>query len=286
MSQDFAIKTSKSGHMVIFSDLDGTLLDPVSYSWAEAEEALNLCKRSGVPVVLASSKTRAEMETLRTQMSLQSPFIVENGGGIYLPVGAFRDLPPGLEQEKEFWKWPQGPSYKSLAHALREIRKQLKYEIRGFSEMTIAEISRLTDLGNDMAEKAARREFDEPFVILNPRNPDRKALHSAAARKGFFVTEGGRFFHLKGPADKGTAMDRVVSLYRTLHGKVVSMALGDSPNDFPMLEKADYPILVRSKADFPELADRIPHLMVTREKGPKGWNEAVLHTLETRRKEE
>ena len=52
---------------VIFTDLDGTLLDHDTYEWKEAEPALDLCKKLGVPVVFVSSKTRAEIEVLRRQ---------------------------------------------------------------------------------------------------------------------------------------------------------------------------------------------------------------------------
>jgi len=70
---------------LIFTDLDGTLLDAETYSWQEAGEALDLCRRHRVPVILASSKTRAEIEILRDRMMLSDPFISENGGGIFLP---------------------------------------------------------------------------------------------------------------------------------------------------------------------------------------------------------
>jgi len=280
MNQDFAKGSTNPIRMLIFTDLDGTLLDSETYSWEEAEEALRMCRRRRVPVILVSSKTRAEMEILRRRMSVTGPFIVENGGGIFLPAGTFEDLPPGVVRERGLWKWPQGPVYESLTRALREIRQQLGYDIRGFSEMTTQEISGLTGLDKEMARKAAQREFDEPFVILDPGTPDREALHSAAARRGLSITEGGRFFHLQGSIDKGSAMDGVISLYRRLYGKTVSMALGDSPNDFSMLERADYPVLIRSGKEFPEFVRRIPRLRVTRQMGPEGWNEAVLNRLD------
>jgi mannosyl-3-phosphoglycerate phosphatase len=280
MKKDFATVSSSPPQRLVFSDLDGTLLDPETYSWKEAEKALRLCRRRRVPVILASSKTRAEMEILRNRMSLKGPFIVENGGGIFLPARIFRDPPTGALREKGLWKWAQGPSYQSLIRALREIGKELGYTLRGFSEIGIETICELTGLDREMAARAARREFDEPFLIPAPETPDLGALRAAAARRGLSVTEGGRFFHLQGPADKGMAMDRVISLYRGLHGKIVSVALGDSPNDFPMLERADYPVLIRSGLDFPEFVNRIPRLTVTREKGPRGWNSAVLHILD------
>jgi mannosyl-3-phosphoglycerate phosphatase len=72
-----------------------------------------------------------------------------------------------------------------------------------------------------------------------------------------------------------------MSWYRQSHKNAVSVALGDSPNDFPMLERADYPILVRSQRDFSELKEKIPNLKFSHEMGPLGWNEAIMDLLES-----
>ena len=45
------------------------------------------------------------------------------------------------------------------------------------------------------------------------------------------------------------------------------------------LELADFPVLIRTLREFPELKGEIPRLMVTREIGPKGWNKAILDIL-------
>jgi mannosyl-3-phosphoglycerate phosphatase len=188
--------------------------------------------------------------------------------------------------DEKLWKWPQGMSYQKLVPALEEIGSELGFTLLGFSHMPIDQIAELTGLDIPQARLAARREFDEPFVIRAPGNPDKTALRRAAEQRGLTITEGGRFFHLHATNNKGKAMEHIVSLFRQRHGNVISVALGDSPNDFPMLERADLPVLIRSKRDFPELIKRIPGLVTTREEGPKGWNEAVLHILESRSKQE
>ena len=53
---------------MVFTDLDGTLLDHDTYRWDEAEPALTLCASRNVPVILVSSKTRAEMNALRARL--------------------------------------------------------------------------------------------------------------------------------------------------------------------------------------------------------------------------
>ena len=60
---------------LVFTDLDGTLLDHDTYGWEAASPALAQCRERGIPIVLVSSKTRAEMDNLRRRMGLSMPFI-------------------------------------------------------------------------------------------------------------------------------------------------------------------------------------------------------------------
>jgi mannosyl-3-phosphoglycerate phosphatase len=68
--------------LVIFSDLDGTLLDRDTYSFEPARPALRLIKERDIPLVLSSSKTRAEIELHRRRLENHHPFTSENGGGV------------------------------------------------------------------------------------------------------------------------------------------------------------------------------------------------------------
>ena len=270
---------------IIFTDLDGTLLNHDTYAWQAAEPALELCNALKIPVILVSSKTRAEMEAIRREMSISDPFIVENGGGIFFSVKDFEPPPinsapvNGKEGLREL---AIGLPYARLTKELQGIRKEFGLNLKGFSDMSIDEIIQVTGLDPKSAGLAANREFDEPFLISGDPLQSEKIIITAAKQRGLSVTRGGRFFHLQGDNDKGQAMEMVISWYEKQHGKVTSIALGDSPNDFPMLEIADYPVLVRSKCDFPLLRESIPHLIVSRDIGPTGWNAAVLEILETR----
>ncbi len=267
---------------IVFTDLDGTLLDAETYSWKAAQEALLLCRQQGVPVVLASSKTGAEMEIIHDGMGLPDPFISENGGGIFFPMASFDAPSSKVKRDGNFWKLAQGIPRTRLLAALQEIAEELGCRVTSFTDMDITRIASLTGLDIPMARLAAQREFDEPFIITEPVDPDIAALHRAAKERGFTITQGGRFFHIHGGNDKGKAMEQVITFYRQTHPEVISLALVDSPNDFSMLERADVPVLVRSKRDFPQLSGRISGLVVTTHQGPKGWNEAVLPFLQSK----
>ena len=261
--------------IVIFTDLDGTLLDHNSYDWEAAIPALDLCQRLQIPIIPVSSKTRAEMEVLQHKLELSSPFISENGGGIFPPKDGSYSAPAGTIFAKNREEWTPGLPYEFLVNALREIREELGWDIRGFSEMTLKEISHLTSLDPDSARLAAMREYDEPFIVLGREDVDNDALYTIAERKGLNITSGGRFYHLHGENDKGRAVEKLISWYRELYPELLTIGLGDSPNDFSMLKRVNYPVLIRSSRHFPEIQKVIRGLRMTKESGPRGWNSAV-----------
>jgi len=264
---------------VIFTDLDGTLLDHDSYEWVEAEPALDLCKERHVPVILVSSKTRAEMNPLRLELGLTAPFISENGGGIYFPQGGPLAPPPEAVRDKELWKWSLGTPYPRLVRSLREISDELGLPLRGFSDMTLEEIAGLTGLGIAQSRLAAMREYDEPFVLPREDRGTLESLHQAALRRGYQISTGGRFHHLHGAMDKGDAIQRLIALYKGLRVDVKTVGLGDSPNDFSMLRTVDHPVLLGAPNRFPELKAELQRLTLVEKPGPLGWNEAVLDIL-------
>ena len=265
--------------ILIFTDLDGTLLDHHTYGWEEAKPALALCKRLDIPIILVSSKTGAEIKVLQKNLGLSTPFISENGGGICCPDIGHHGLPSGAVPSGKGWRWSLGVSYDVLVNALGEIREELGWDLRGFSEMGPEEIVQRTGLDPEMSLLAAMREYDEPFIVLEPKELDIALLYDAAKKKDLNITTGGRFYHIHGRIDKGASVTKLISWYKGHQAHVVSIALGDSPNDFSMLKRVDQPVLIRSSRHFPGIEKDIPGLQITENMGPDGWNRAVLDIL-------
>ncbi len=263
---------------LIFTDLDGTLLDHNTYDWKNALPALEKCEQMGIPIIISSSKTKAEIIPICRKIRITHPFIAENGGGIYFARQYFNILPPASIPEGEYWKVSLGVDYETLVNDLSAIRNELGWKIKGFSDMNVKEISQLTGLDYQASVLAKQREYDEPFIIED-EPVDTNPLFKAAKKRGLSCFQGGRFYHLQGKNDKGRAMNKVISWYQESHRGVISIALGDSPNDFPMLINADYPVLIRSKRSFPALKKEIPQLNITKDMGPMGWNSAVFNLL-------
>ncbi len=270
----------------VFTDLDGTLLDHDTYAWEPAAEALEACRGRGIPVVLVSSKTRAEMEVLRQDLGLDWPIVSENGGGIAFPAACPQKPPAEALAEEGGHVWRLGVPYEVVVRAFREIREELRRPgLRGFSDMGLEEICDRTGLGREDARRAARREYDEPFVDEGGAEMDIGILEGAAGARGLRVTAGGRFLHLFGACDKGDAVSRLTDWLRRERPGLLSVGLGDGPNDVPMLKQVDVPVLVRSSRPEAEVADAVPGVRVTKEKGPAGWNRAILDLLGDNRNE-
>ena len=262
--------------LVFFSDLDGTLLDHDTYSFDAARPALERLRAEGVPLVLCTSKTRAEIAPLRAAMRNTHPFISENGGALFIPVDYFPFALSGAERRDDLDVIVIGNPYPELVAALGRASRASGVRVRGFGDMTDADVAEVTGLSLDQARMARQREFDEPFEILDASRAD--DLLAAIEREGKRWTSGGRFHHILGASDKAAAVRFLARLYRRQLGGVTTVGLGDAPNDASFLVEVDVPIAVASSRVDALLA-QIPHARVTHRPGPAGWNEAVLEVL-------
>lgn len=265
---------------IVFTDLDGTLLDHHTYDYSAALPALASLKEKQIPLVFCSSKTAAEMIPFRAALENEDPFIVENGGGIYIPKGYFATLPAEARRSDDFFVIPQGIPYVELEEILARISRESGLAIQSFAELTASQLAEDSGLSLEEAQRALQREFDLPFRILGP-HPDRTQLEEKVQQLGLKLVQGGRFLHLSGNGEKGDAVSRLVSLYQTnREGPIQSIALGDSQNDLCMLRAVDIPIVIPNPDSVGALTDELPDARQAHTSGPRGWNEVVLSLLD------
>jgi len=261
---------------LLFTDLDGTLLDDKTYSWKAARPALKLLAAHDVPWIIVSSKTRVEIEALRHEMHHRHPFVVENGGAAFIPKGYFGwPVQHAISRDGyDVLEW--GRPYAELLQALEEAAASQQYRVRGFNQMSTDEVCRATGLSPAQGARAQHREYDEPFLALETHG--RSRLLGAIQRAGFRWTHGGRLYHICGNHDKGTAVKAMIELFVRRHRTVRSIGLGDSLNDLPLLHAVDVPVLIRSGRS--PVPFGLPGARRPRSAGPKGWNEAVAELLD------
>ncbi len=267
--------------LIVFTDLDGTLLDLYTYSFEKALPGLELLRQKDVPLVFCSSKTRKEIEWYRRKMTNHHPFIAETGGGIYIPGAYFSFAPetPGhvCENADEYLLIRLGAHYADLRNALRDLKRQ-GFKVTGFGDMSVEQLMDLTGLNREEAVMSQAREFDEPFLFEGSGGEGQR-LCAAIAEKGLRCAQG-RFFHITGNSDKGRAVALLIRLYRKQFGEVVTAAVGDRRNDLPMLEQVDYPFVVQKPDGSYEPGMTGETIIKAAGIGPEGWTKAVSKVLD------
>ena len=145
--------------------------------------------------------------------------------------------------------------------------------------MDLPEVAALTALTENQAALAQKREYSEPFVFTGDKDEKQK-LQIFVKKCPLNVTQGGRFFHLLGDNDKGKAVSIVIKGYKDVNPKLQSIAIGDSYNDLPMLQKVDIPVLVQKpKGIFDKKISSLTDLIRAPGVGPEGWNKEILAIL-------
>lgn len=268
---------------LIVTDLDGTLIDHHTYSAAPARPALAAAAAAAVPIVMCSSKTRAEMHALARDLRLPpAPLIAENGSVVWWPgewpttsVGAIASA------DGDGTVSVLGASAADLLPVLARIGNAIGRRLLPLSVMTTEEVVARTGLAAEVAPLAAAREFSQPFVVDDGDVP-LDVLQQAAAPFGARVTQGGRFFHLLGQTDKGAA---VALVRRTGAPGHRALGLGDAPNDLPLLRAVDVAVVVPQpgRGWHPDLLAALPDARRAPHPGPEGWNAAVLDWLAAER---
>lgn len=254
--------------MVVFTDLDGTLLDASTFDAGPARAVLRRLREEGIPVVPVTSKTRAELVPLLTDLELPGPAVFESGGGI-------------LRAEGDGWTSESiGPRAGRLRRLARSIERETGASLRFLGQMSREEAAARTGLSGGALDRALDRRFDEPFVLDGGRLDD---VVVAARKLDLAVEVGGRFLHLRGAKGKGDAVAALrLEFARGCPDGVRTVGLGDAPMDASFLALTDIPVIVpmTNGRPHPALRKALPGARVAPEPGPAGWARAMEGILE------
>jgi mannosyl-3-phosphoglycerate phosphatase len=271
---------SGADRFLVFTDLDGSLLDHHSYSYQDALPHLRLLERAAIPVIPASSKTRSEIEQLRADLGNDHPFIAENGAAVFIPVGYFSRQPDDTVERNGFWVREMSPPRQRWLDLLGELDKAFVEEYDYFYRAGVEGIARMTGLSLEKAAGANSREYSEPVKWFGTEARRVEFIDRLQAA-GATVLQGGRFLSVAGDTDKGRALVWLREVFRSSDASACwhDLAVGDSANDCAMLEVSEMALLVRSSVhDFPPL-QRNHGVLFSTELGPAGWAEGVTRWL-------
>lgn len=277
--------------LIIFSDLDGTLLDHNDYSIDAVEPVLKKLALLNVDVIPTTSKTFAELQFIMPKLGLTTSFIVENGAAVFIPKTMLMNQPEGTESIQDYWRKSFTQPRSHWQTSIEQAKREFKGCFSLMTKMSATEVAELTGLTEEEAQRALQRDYGEP-VKWHGSAEQELCFIEFMQQCGATVLKGGRFLHIGGCAQKGIAMEWLMNVYqnelllqRDLLQKSgqqkdwFSIALGDSGNDISMLELADIAVRIRSEHhDFPVLA-REEGVIDSDSYGPTGWAECMQRLL-------
>ena len=241
----------------IVSDVDGTLMDH-SYDLTPARETIKTLQDLSIPVILCTSKTAAEVEVIRNNLSLTDPYIVENGAAIY-----------GESLNKVNGKIILGEKYEVLEEILNLISEEIDYKLIPLNHLSDDDATDLTGLKGNSLTLMRDRHWSMPF--LNPPAFLEEKIYLSCSKFNVEVFKGNRMSHLLSiNSNKGKAINALKEYSNNLNVDIIG--LGDSPNDFPLLVNADFRIVIPG-IDGPNtsLLDKLKDFEFTLASEPNGY---------------
>ncbi len=261
----------------MLTDLDGSLLDAEDYSSAGAREALEELKRLEIPVVICTSKTRAEVKHFQKELGMSDPFISENGAAIFIPRGYFGFDFEFERQESGYKIIEFGEAHQRIVEKMEGLRQVSGLEsITTFSDLTVGGLAIDSGLPLNLARLAKMREYTEPFRFSG----NEKLLKREARKRGIWLSRGGRYWSAGCGGEKGKASKALIKLFSKNMGYTKTIGIGDSLNDLPMLKAVDIPILIRKKDGGYEKGIKLANMRKSASAGPTGWCHEVLMALQ------
>lgn len=261
---------------IVFTDLDGTLLDS-NYSCHGAELALLELRQKKIPLIFCSGKTLTEQQWYRQKLGVSDPFIIENGAAIVIPQGYFSFDYDYDRMNDSHYVIELGRPYSEIVSFINQLKKQYGWRIKGLNEMSAEDVSKLTGLELEAAKRAKIRDYDETLLVDESVNELAK-LAQEAGENGFRLTHGGMWYHITGANDKGMAVKKLTNLFKCQYSNVTTIGLGDSRNDVEFLEAVDIPI-VMPQQNGDRLLIRNPNRIIAPSHGPKTWAEMVTKII-------
>lgn len=236
---------------ILFTDLDGTLLDHHTYQPGPALFALRQLLDHGVIVYFCSAKTAPEQRELARRLEVDVGVIAENGGVIVDPDGAEQMI--GMPRDK-------------ILGVLHHIRK-LGVSFRGYADMSAGDVAAATGL--DVISAGLARERSCTETLVDVEDLDHLAIELAV--DDLRLQRGARFWTVQGAHDKGQAVRVVLA---GMNETTTSYGIGDAENDVAMLLAVDHPMQVRAQdGNWAELD--VPGIVRVDGVGPDGWVHAA-----------
>ena len=257
----------KNSNVMVISDLDGSFLAPITYSFDGALRGLEFLRDRNIEPVFSSSKTASEILAIQRKIKSRGPLICENGGAVVETRPNENSMLKIFGRPRAIWM-PQ----------LIKLRQELGLNFQGFSDWSMSELRYKTGLSELSALAAKTRSFSEP-IIWEDSDTKLDYFKVELERNNLMAIEGGQFLSIQSKYDKG----RATRWLRSHNGNsdALIIALGDGPNDQTMLSEADIAVVIKSSKSHSLKVEGPLRVIHTDNTGPRGWTEGILEAFFT-----
>ena len=260
---------NKNYKILIFTDLDGSLLHRDTFKFDEIKDYLKQLISKGIFIIPNTSKTEKEILEFNNELGSSLPYISENGSAINGLDLLNSNLPKELilSREKD-----------NLIKIFKEsVPVNLQNKCKWLSEMDKKKQSLIFGLEDDKLKMALDRKYTIPFLFEGNKS-ERNELSKIVKNKGLALQEGGRVINLTDKVNKAKALQVFVRFFKKNNKNVKTIAVGDNYNDLDMLKNSEFPCLVfNDKFTLDEIP--IKNLITTNKPSPEGWADVIKKAL-------
>ena len=257
--------------ILIFTDLDGSLLDKETFKFDVIKDYFKELVRNGIIIIPNSSKTEAELLDFNEQNNLDLSFITENGSSIHGLNKIHHNLPDKI----------------IISRTINEIRNvyeenislDFKNKTTHILELEIEVQQKILGLPLDKIKLAIKRDHSLP-IKFNGTEIEKKEFTKILKNSGLTIQTGGRIMNICDNVNKSKAMSKTIELInKEIDNEIITIGVGDNQNDIDMLKQSDYACLVKNDK-FDSSLVNIDNLIKSTEPSPRGWADVIKTAIQ------
>jgi mannosyl-3-phosphoglycerate phosphatase family protein len=268
--------------LVVVTDIDDSLLEPGARARPSERAALDFLAGRGIPLVINSSRTHAEIERIQETLRLLTPSISEHGSAVFIPPGSFPSIPDRAARAVSGHVIEFGRPYHEVVDAVRNTGRELGVEIVGFADLTIEDAARELGVTDVEAQLAKLREYTELIRIADGTDARRSHVLNALRRRGLRCWPTGRHHLVTATRDRAESLLTLKALWRhAWGGPPYIVGVGNSEDDVSWLRYADEAVIVQTDhaAVDPRILSKLPTARVSQRPGRDGWSDAIFESV-------
>ena len=260
---------SKKFSLIIFTDLDGSLLHRDNFKFDEIKDYVKNLINNGIIIIPNTSKTEKEIQEFMNELGSELPFISENGSSIHGLNLINTNFPNKIILSRDLQEL--------LEIFNSKVPKELKNKCKFISDMNKSQQINILGLRDNNLKNALDRKHTIPF-LFEGNKIEKNKLFKILRSSSLNMHDGGRVLNLGDNTDKVKSMKQVLKIYKKVQNRIKVIGVGDNFNDLDMLRNCDIPCLVfNDKFKLDQI--NINNLIVSNKPSPEGWADVIKSAL-------